>query len=104
MITSLLNLKSKMGFLRDIFVITDENLDIIVLHTVKKLMVLPIFLTIYIGKHRMFKKYVFSKKGKHIKATFTTPQISQADGENYYDVTSIETMSSGKQIHLRSFE
>ena len=84
--------------------ITDENLDIIVLHTISKLMVLPIFFTIYAGKHRMFKKYVFYKKGKHIKATFTTPQISQADGENYYDVTSIETMSSGKQIHLKSFE
>lgn len=84
--------------------ITDENLDIIILHTVKKLLILPIFFTIYIGKHRMFKKYVFYKKAKHIKASFTTPQISQADGENYYDITSIEAHSSGKQIHLRYFE
>lgn len=84
--------------------INDEYLDVIVLHSVRKLMILPIFFTIYIGKHRMFKKYVFSQKAKHIKATFTTPQISQADGENYYDVTSIETMSTGKQIHLRSFK
>lgn len=84
--------------------ILDEELDVIVLHSIKKLLILPIFFTIYIGKHRMFKKYVFFKKGKHIKAKFTTPQISQADGETYYDVTSIETMSSGKQIHLRSYE
>lgn len=84
--------------------ISDEYLDVIVLHTAKKLMVLPIFFTIYIGKHRMFKRYVFSKKGKHVKATFTTPQISQADGENYYDVTSIETVFSGKQIHLKYFK
>ena len=84
--------------------ISDESLDVIVLHSVKKLIILPIFFTIYIGKHRMFKRYVFSQKAKYVKATFTTPQISQADGENYYDVTSIETMSSGKQIHLRSFE
>ena len=84
--------------------INDEELDIIVLHSISKLIVLPIFFTIYIGKHRIFKKYVFYKKGKHIKASFTTPQISQADGENYYDVTSLETSSSGKQIHLKSFE
>ena len=84
--------------------ITNEELDIIVLHTANKLMVLPIFFMLYLGKHRIFKKYIFFTKGKHAKATFTTPQISQADGENYYDVTSIETMSSGKQIHLRYFE
>ena len=81
---------------------TDEELDIIVLHSIKKLLIFPIFFTIYIGKHRIFKKYVFFQKAKHIKAEFTTPQIAQADGETYYDVTSIETMSSGKQIHLRS--
>jgi len=84
--------------------ITDENLDIIVLHSAMKIMILPIFLTIYFGKHRMFKKYVFFKKGKHVKAKFTTPQISQADGENYYDVTSIDIKSSGKKIHLRSYK
>ena len=84
--------------------ITDETLDILVLHTIKKILIFPIFLTIYLGKHRMFKKYVFYKKGKHIKASFTTPQIAQSDGETFYDVTTIETMSSKKQIHLKCFE
>lgn len=83
--------------------ITDDYLDIVVLHSVRKIMILPMFVTLYFGKHRMFKKYVFFQKGKHIKARFTTPQISQADGETYYDVTSIDTMSSGKKIHLRSY-
>lgn len=84
--------------------ITDENLDILVLHSIKKILIFPIFLTIYLGKHRIFKKYVFYKKGKHIKATFTTPQIAQSDGETYYDITSIETRSSQKHIHLKLFK
>lgn len=84
--------------------ITDDDLDIIVLHTANKFLVLPIFFLLYLGKHRIFKKYIFFKKGKHVKAIFTTPQMSQADGENFYDVTSIETTSSGKQIHLKSYE
>ncbi len=81
--------------------INDEDLDILVLHSTKKILILPIFVALYFGQHRMFKKYVFFKKGKHVKATFTTPQISQADGETFYDVTSIESMSTKKQIHLK---
>jgi len=81
--------------------IADEKLDIFVLHSIKKMLVFPIFFTIYLGKHRMFKKYVFYKKGKNIKASFTTPQIAQSDGETYYDITSIESKSSNKQIHLK---
>lgn len=84
--------------------IDNDELDVIVVHTINKLLILPIFFTIYLGKHTKFKKYVFHKKGKVIKATFTTPQIQQADGENYYDITSLEVKSAGKKIHLRYFE
>lgn len=83
--------------------VNDENLDVLVLHSAKKILILPIFIALYFGKHRMFKKYVFFKKGKHIKATYSSPQISQADGETFHDVTSIDTMSSKKQIHLKYF-
>lgn len=83
--------------------INDENLDVIVAHSAGKLRLIFIFLTIYLGKHTRFKKYVYSTKGKHIKAEFTTPQITQADGENYYDITSMEVKSTGKQIHFKCF-
>ena len=56
------------------------------------------------GKHIKFKKNIFYKKAKHVKAVYTTPQITQADGENYYDITSIEAKSTGKQIHFKVFE
>jgi len=84
--------------------LNDEYLDVVVAHSANKLQLVFIFLTIYLGKHIKFKKYIFYKRGKHIKAEYTTPQITQADGENYYDVTSIEVKSTGKQIHFKCFE
>ncbi len=84
--------------------INDELLDVVVAHSANKLLLIFIFLTIYLGKHIKFEKYIFYKRGKHIKAEFTTPQITQADGENYYDITSIEAKSTGKQIHFKCFE
>ncbi len=84
--------------------ITSPYLDVIVVHTIRKFLMLPIFFTIYLGLHTKFKRYVTHFKGKVITATFTSPQISQADGENYYDVTSITAKASGKTIHLRNYE
>lgn len=84
--------------------IKDEFLDVIVVHSISKLLILPIFFTIYIGKHTKFKRWVTHFKAKHVKATYKTPQITQADGENYYDITTMEVHSSGKQVHLRYFE
>lgn len=84
--------------------IDDEYLDIIVVHTISKLLLLPIFLTIYSGKHIHFKKYIFHAKGKVVKAEFTTPQITQADGENSYNITTIEAKSTHQTIHLKSFD
>ena len=84
--------------------IDDENLDVIILHSIHKAFLLLIFSTVYVGLHTKFKKYVFSRKCKHIKAQFTTPQIAQSDGEKYTDVTSVDIHSSHKQIHLRTYK
>jgi len=84
--------------------IHDETIDVLVAHSISKIFLIFIFLTIYTGKHLKFKKYIFHAKGKHIKATFTSPQIYQADGESYYDVTSFEVKSTGKTLHFKAFE
>lgn len=83
--------------------IDDENLDVIIVHSIPKYLLLLIFSTIYVGLHTKFTKYVFYRKCKSIKATFATPQISQSDGERITDVSSINVKSSGKKIHLRSY-
>lgn len=84
--------------------IDDENLDVIIVHTIPKLFLLLIFSTVYVGLHTKFTKYVFSRKCKHIKASFTTPQMGQSDGEKYTDCTSVDIRSSHKQIHLKAYK
>jgi len=84
--------------------IDEEELDIIVVHQVPKWLLLFIFSTVYLGLHTKFKRYVFSKKGRRVSATFTTPQIVQSDGEKYTDVSHIDVESSHKQIHLKAYK
>ncbi len=84
--------------------INDNKLDIIVVHNISKLLILPIFFTIYLGKHTIFKRWVKHFKAEHVVATYKTPQITQADGENYYDITTMDVKSTNKTIHLRCFE
>lgn len=82
----------------------DEYLDIIIVHSINKWLLLPVFFSIYFGLHTTLKKYVFHTKGKHITAHYSKPNISQSDGEMITGVTSINVRSSGKTIHLKYFD
>jgi len=84
--------------------IDDENLEVLIIHSIPKIFLLIIFSSVYFGLHTKFKRYVFTKKCKHITAQFTTPQIAQSDGEKYTDVTSVDIRSTHKQIHLRAYK
>ena len=84
--------------------ISDDNLDVVIVHSISRPMILLIFMTIYLGLHTKFTKYVTSFKAKEVEIAFTTPQISQADGETEYDVTQVKVRSSKKNIHLRYFD
>lgn len=83
--------------------INDEYLDVIIVHSVSKWFILAVFSTIYLGLHTKFKKFVYYKKCKHIKAKFTSPQITQSDGERTDNITIIDVKSTGKTIHLQSY-
>ncbi|QMS84901.1 diacylglycerol/lipid kinase family protein [Candidatus Xianfuyuplasma coldseepsis] len=82
----------------------DEDLEILVVHRVPKYLLLVIFSSVYFGLHTRFKRYVFHKRGRHIKASFTTPQIGQSDGEKFIDVTTVEVQSTNKNIHFRAYK
>lgn len=84
--------------------ISDDLLDVIVVHSISKALILFIFFTIYIGWHTKFTKYVTHFKAKDVHVKYTTPQVSQADGESTYDVTEMHVKSSGKKVHLRYFD
>ena len=83
--------------------INDTNLEVIIIHSIPKIFLLLIFSTVYFGWHTKFKKYVYSATCKKISATFSTPQIIQADGEKTLDIQSIEAESSNKTIHLKAY-
>jgi diacylglycerol kinase family enzyme len=84
--------------------LNNEELDILVVHRIPKIFLMFIFISVYFGLHTKFKKYVFSKKAKHIKGTFTTPQIVQMDGEKYLDVTSIDVKSTGNTLFFKQYQ
>lgn len=83
--------------------INNENLDVTIIHSIPKLFMLIIFSTVYFGWHTKFTKYVYTTTCKKIKASFTTPQIIQADGEKTLDVQTLEVESSQKTIHLKAY-
>ena len=83
--------------------IDDELLDVIIVHGISKPVLLILFMTIYLGLHTKFTKWIFNRKCKEIEVKFPTPQICQSDGEKYENVSSMRIKSSGKQIHLRAY-
>lgn len=83
--------------------LNDEYLDILVVHRIPKIFLMFIFISVYFGLHTKFKKYVFSRKAKHIRGTFTTPQIVQMDGEKYLDVTTIDVKSTGNTLFFKQY-
>lgn len=81
--------------------VEDDLLDVIVVHNISRLKILLIFLSIYIGKHLSFKKYVFNKKVSHLKVSYAKAQVMQTDGETFENVQSIETTSTHKKAAIR---
>lgn len=83
--------------------ITDDFLDVLIVHKIKKAFILLIFSTIYLGIHTKFKRWVYSTKCKFIKVEFTSPQISQSDGERTNDVRVLEAKPSEHKIKLKAY-
>lgn len=83
--------------------INDQNLDVLIVHSIPKFMILLIFSTIYLGIHTKFTKYVFARKCKEISVNFTTPQITQSDGERTDDITSLSVKCTNKTVNLKAY-
>jgi diacylglycerol kinase family enzyme len=84
--------------------ISSDELDVIIVHTINKWLILPIFFTIYLGLHPIFKRWVTCFKADSLEVNFTTPQLGQADGEGIVDVSSMRVMPSNKKLHLRYYD
>lgn len=84
--------------------LSSDELDIIIVHTIPKWLIFFIFVTIYIGIHTIFKKYVFTTKAKSLKVVMKTPSIAQVDGEITNDVTSLKVQSTSKKLHFQAYK
>jgi diacylglycerol kinase family enzyme len=83
--------------------ISSDQLDIVIVHSISKLLLLPLFFTIYLGLHTKFTRWVTCFKANKVEVTYVTPQIAQADGEGVKEVVSMIVKPSNKKIHLRYF-
>jgi diacylglycerol kinase family enzyme len=82
----------------------DELLDVIVIHSVSKIKLLFLFLSVYFGLHLKFKRYIFHQRAKSVSATFTTPQYGQSDGELMTEILSLNAHYSGKDMHYKPMQ
>lgn len=84
--------------------INDDNLDVIVIHSISKLMLIFVFLSVYLGLHTKLKKYVYYTKCKNIHVEYESPQIAQTDGEKFENVNQLNATSSKHTIHLKQYK
>jgi len=82
----------------------DDLLDVVIVHSISRLMLLIIFITVYFGKHLRFKKYVFFKNAKHVKATMFSKQVAQCDGECFENTNEIEVRLTKKVANFKTFK
>lgn len=68
----------------------DDILEIVIIKDIPKWLLVIIFPTIYLGIHKIFRKYVNFYKGKHVIMEVKEGQYVQHDGESYYPVNKVE--------------
>lgn len=81
--------------------LSDDALDVIVVHSIRRLKILMIFLSIYLGKHLAFKKHVFHAQASNITIQQTTPGVLQTDGETWPDQTTLTVQKTDKKTAFR---
>lgn len=79
----------------------DDALDVIIVHSISRLKILMIFLSIYVGKHLAFKKHVFHAQAKKITIQQPTPGVLQTDGETWPDQTTLTVQITDKKTAFR---
>lgn len=83
--------------------LSNDKLDVIIVHSIKKAFLLAVFSTIYLGIHTKLKKYVYYTKCNSITVNFKTPQITQSDGERTDDITTLKAESTNLKANLKAY-
>jgi len=80
--------------------IDDDDYYVLIVHTLPKILLQILLLSIYPGWHPIFKKYISIIKGKNIQVNFEKSNYFQADGEVLDDVKSIQVQAFKKQTFV----
>ncbi len=67
-----------------------EDLDVIIVKKIPKILILLIFPIIYLGWHVLLTKYIEFHKTTNVKIETINPTYLQIDGEDYKDINTIE--------------
>jgi len=81
-----------------------KSLDIIIVHTIPKWLIFLIFVTIYLGIHTIFTRYVYTCKASSLEVELDNPLTAQVDGEIMKNVTKLEIQASDTQIHFQEYK
>lgn len=84
--------------------LSKDELDILVVHKIPKPLLFLIFASVYLGLHKKLKRYVFYKKGQHVKVTMFSKQIVQCDGETFENIDELEITNTGKRVKFKSYD
>lgn len=69
----------------------DDKLEVYVIHSIGLFKLITIFPSIFLGKHRIFKKCIFNTVGHDIQMIADKEQVMQSDGEIYGKVKEISS-------------
>ncbi len=73
----------------------EHKLTFAILHAKSPLKILPVFPTVFKGKHVKYTKLVRMMVGHHIKVEFDSPSVLQMDGETIENVSCYEVYFKG---------
>jgi diacylglycerol kinase family enzyme len=68
----------------------DDDLEVVVVHSIKSLFIAFIFPIIYLGWHINLKRYVYTTKGKKIAIKSNVKTVLQYDGQTIENVDMVE--------------
>lgn len=84
-------------------VLEEDNFDVVIVHGIPKLFIFFIFLSVYLGLHTLFKRYVFYKKATYVNATMHHKEVAQCDGETFPNAQYIEITSTHKRSNFKVY-
>lgn len=80
----------------------DNDLDVVIVHSISRLKILLIFLSIYVGAHLRFKRHVTYLKAAALTATFPNDKTAQTDGETFPNIRTVSVRQTDKKTAFRT--